>query len=438
MKILIAYYSRTKNTAEVAEILTKEMEGRGHTVDIEKIVPVKEHGFWAWSLIRVFKSECAIQPPKIRNLSGYDAILVGSPNWTRLSLPVMAYLRRAEGLKYKKVGFFATTAMWPNFEWYILSAYLLDFTSSRIIDKKRGNVVATALLSSWFKDWGCNSEYGKRALKNLCNQIESPVCATKNCILGQGEIAGIRLFIIVYLALWFFSLILQLLLFVLKTPIFSWYQYSALFTIGLAANLTLLIAMSRKKELTLARYIASICLILGWTLVLSFVAPAFFNLTTVGYILLFIFFTAFRDGKMILFNGLVTVSCYGLLYLAYPLRDVLLNPSLDLSIILLTTGAVSFITQTLRNHYVSSLEAREELESAKTSLEITITERTKELQELAASLDIRVQERTKELQDKLEELEKFHKLVVGRELKMAALKEEIDRLQEELKKLRGE
>ena len=46
-------------------------------------------------------------------------------------------------------------------------------------------------------------------------------------------------------------------------------------------------------------------------------------------------------------------------------------------------------------------------------------------------LEQRVQERTKELQKKVEELEKIHRLTVGRELKMIELKKEIKRLEEE-------
>lgn len=47
-------------------------------------------------------------------------------------------------------------------------------------------------------------------------------------------------------------------------------------------------------------------------------------------------------------------------------------------------------------------------------------------------LQEQVDKKTKELQEKLEELETFHKIAVGRELKMIELKEKIEKLEEEL------
>ena len=55
----------------------------------------------------------------------------------------------------------------------------------------------------------------------------------------------------------------------------------------------------------------------------------------------------------------------------------------------------------------------------------------KKLQE---ELEGKVRERTRELQGKIEELERFNRLAVGRELKMVALKEKIEKLKEELEK----
>jgi PAS domain S-box-containing protein len=51
-----------------------------------------------------------------------------------------------------------------------------------------------------------------------------------------------------------------------------------------------------------------------------------------------------------------------------------------------------------------------------------------ELKKLQLELDEKIKERTKELQERIEELEKFHRLVVERELKMIELKEEIEKL----------
>jgi PAS domain S-box-containing protein len=59
-----------------------------------------------------------------------------------------------------------------------------------------------------------------------------------------------------------------------------------------------------------------------------------------------------------------------------------------------------------------------------------------EIKALQESLEEKVRERTKELQEKIKELEKFHKLAVGRELKMIELKKEIKRLKMELEKIK--
>lgn len=79
------------------------------------------------------------------------------------------------------------------------------------------------------------------------------------------------------------------------------------------------------------------------------------------------------------------------------------------------------------------IEASEALKETNVTLEVKVNARTKELQELAASLDEQVKNKTKDLQAKIDELEVFHKLAVGRELKMIELKKEIDALKKPLK-----
>ena len=67
-------------------------------------------------------------------------------------------------------------------------------------------------------------------------------------------------------------------------------------------------------------------------------------------------------------------------------------------------------------------------EESKAILQIKVKARTKELEELAEGLDNKVKDRTKRLEERLSELEKFHKLTVGREIKMIKLKKEIQKL----------
>ncbi len=72
-------------------------------------------------------------------------------------------------------------------------------------------------------------------------------------------------------------------------------------------------------------------------------------------------------------------------------------------------------------------EAKEALEDEKMILEVRVKARTKELEELAQGLEEKVKERTKELQGRIDQLERFHQLTVGREIKMMELKKELER-----------
>lgn len=73
-------------------------------------------------------------------------------------------------------------------------------------------------------------------------------------------------------------------------------------------------------------------------------------------------------------------------------------------------------------------EAKKQLEIYNTQLESKVKERTSELETMKSSLEKAVQNRTEELNKKISELEDMNKVMVGRELKMVELKNEIDRL----------
>ena len=75
-----------------------------------------------------------------------------------------------------------------------------------------------------------------------------------------------------------------------------------------------------------------------------------------------------------------------------------------------------------------------EIQEQKEILEIKVNARTKELKDLSMGLEENIKERTKELQEKLDELERFQKITIGREKKMIELKKEITDLKEKLEK----
>lgn len=95
------------------------------------------------------------------------------------------------------------------------------------------------------------------------------------------------------------------------------------------------------------------------------------------------------------------------------------------------------VTEKIVESNFTQRQIKEVLEEAKTTLEIKVRARTRELQEFSQNLEEQIKERTKELYRKMEELEKFQKLAVGREIKMVELKKEIQRLKEETKTIKS-
>jgi hypothetical protein len=435
MKILIAYYSRTGQTEKLAEAIKKELENRGHLVDVEKVKAKKEHSFLGWQFIRLFKGECEILPPKIKDLSKYDAICIGSPNWTRLSLPMARYLKKVKGLEYKNVGFFATTAAPPAFEWYILSAYLLDWTFSKIIERKKGRVIESILLSSLFKRWDVDSEYGKREIKKLCDKITTPAFSIKEYILKQREIESLRFFAALFSFLFLVSLFFGI--------VFNFTKYFPFLILFFLTFISLTILRERNLWVSFGKNIGSFSLIWFWTLINLYLQPTFGRVITFGYLLVFIIMSSFRSRNSVILSGIFSFLSYGILYFNFLSKNVF-NPILDLSLIGISCGIVALITDNSYKSYLNLLNAQEEIDKMRKKLEIKVKERTRELEELAKGLEEKVKERTKELQEKtielqkrVAELEEFHRLAVGRELKMIELKEEIKKLKEELEKFKS-
>lgn len=79
-------------------------------------------------------------------------------------------------------------------------------------------------------------------------------------------------------------------------------------------------------------------------------------------------------------------------------------------------------------------KTRAALQETRAVLGIRVKARTRELEELARTLEERAKERTRELQERVTELEKFHHLTVGRELKMMELKRKVKELEAGLRK----
>ncbi len=434
MKILIAYYSKGGSTEKIAQALEKEFKARGHYVDTEAVKPAKEHSFFIWWHLRIFSGECKIQPLKIKDVSKYDVICIGSPNWTRISLPMAEYLKEVTGLRNKGIGFFSTTAAPPGLEWYVFSAYLLDLSLSKIIEKKRGRIVNSILLSSVFKRWGLASDFGRRVIKEFCDKIESPAKPLKEHTLKQKEIEESRLVIVVLLVFNVVFLAFQAVSSFLKRQFLSWPEFFILLAIGLLSYFIIVTILGNKKAIFLGKYITIITAVSFWTLAVLFFPEIFGRMIILGYLFFFMLAFFFHNVRAVIFSGVLALFSYAFLFSNYQLIGYL-NPGWDITVIISGFFIASFITRNLRDYFFKLLEAQDEADEARLSLEIKITARTRELKELADSLEKKVKTRTAELQEKINELEKFNKLTVGRELRMIELKEEIKKLKEELKKI---
>lgn len=107
--------------------------------------------------------------------------------------------------------------------------------------------------------------------------------------------------------------------------------------------------------------------------------------------------------------------------------------NLDVKIDVKSKTEIGELADTFKKMLEDLKKSKVRLEESKNVLEVKVEARTKELRELAESLEEKVKRRTKELQERVSELERFHKLTVGREAKMLELKEKIKKLEAKLK-----
>ena len=393
MKILIAYYTLQGNTERVALAIKEQFERRGHTVDMERIRPARERSFFRWYMLRHFRGECDIRPPEHADVSEYDRICIGSPNWTRLALPVARYIETVQGLDYKLVGFFATTAGPPPVEWYFFSAYLLDMTFSRRIEKRGARIAASILLSSLFTRWQLQSPLGSAAVRRLCEQLEAPLRSLKDYMLRQKEIHGVRISIVLFSLLLFFSLLFQIVTRASGNPFLTWPQFAAPAAVVAGACFALISMVMLGSGVFLGKYVAGAVLAAGWSLVVYFLKPMWGATIVSGYVFGLIVVGFFRSSGAVLFSGLLTLGGYGLLA-AYGSLGSVLNPASDCPLMVVAAAIISMSTSSLQRYTVTLFGTQDKLEVEKAELkhyqdhlEELVGERTAEVERARDNLD---------------------------------------------------
>jgi flavodoxin len=433
MKILIAYYSKSGNTEKVAQAIKDDLQARKHLVDVEIIKPKKEHGSLVWQFIRLFSGTCEIEELKIKNISSYDAICLGSPNWTRVSLPLASYIETIDGLKYKNVFFFSTTVLPPKIEWYILSAYLLSYSFSKNVVKRGGRIISNLLLSSCFKRWGVFSKYGREVVADFCDNVEKFKFFSKANKLKQKEEEDNRFIVMVIFLLDFFVLVLKIGFLVAKKQFISWEKIAIFIFLTGIVYFSVIALTHNKKAVFAGKYITFGFFTLLWTVAVIALNFEGGLVVVFGYIFLLMVAFSFRDFKVVIFTGLLSLVFYTYLSVEYILL-LDLSPQSDLAFLFSAVFIISVAAGIVEKNFFQLLRDQEEIEEARMTLEIKIAARTRELKEVADSLEEKVQERTAELSNKIEELGFFNRLAVGRELKMVELKEQIKSLEGQLKK----
>ena len=431
MRILIAYYSRTGKTEKLAETIESEFKNRGHEVDVEKIKPVKERSFFGWFFLRIFKDACPIEEPRIKDVSRYDAVCVGSPNWSRVALPMAQYLKEVDGLKYKNVGLFSTAKLWPAIEWALFSAYLLETSFSNLVEEKGGRSITTILLSSLFGHWGIKSNYGRREIVKFCYAIETPILSYKEYILFQKETKEIRFLIALFSAILSFILLGKAISQYFGLMFLSWQQALILSGFYLTSVFALLARLSSREKLHRAKYLAMTCLLATWILTVIFARPAINSEMVLGCVILLMLTTFFRHPRVTFFSGAVVIAEYfGFRFFLSPAGQAQIIA--DIFFLLFGVGIAAVISRKIKTYFISLLELQDEIETIRATYGIRVNARTRELNDIVRSLDEQVMERTLELREKVETLEKINRIAIDRELKMIQLKEEITKLKEQV------
>lgn len=102
-KILIAYYSWSGNTQEVAEAIKKETNGTLFRIETVKPYPEKYQETTAQAKKEINDGYRPELKEKVADIAQYDIIFIGSPNWWGTIAPVVSTFLESYDLKGKTV-----------------------------------------------------------------------------------------------------------------------------------------------------------------------------------------------------------------------------------------------------------------------------------------------------------------------------------------------
>ncbi len=138
MNILIAYYSKTGTTEMVAVALQQQLALDGHSVKLEKILPLKEEKA---SHYKKMEKDVALKDPLV-DVKGFDLVLVGTPVWGFSPCPIVSsYLRILRNAEKKPFALFATCTVLPGTTMQSMSGVLAT---------KGANVIGNLAIKSVF------------------------------------------------------------------------------------------------------------------------------------------------------------------------------------------------------------------------------------------------------------------------------------------------
>ncbi len=248
--------------------------------------------------------------------------------------------------------------------------------------------------------------------------------STLDKYLIEEEIKGLRILVASYTIFIVCVTLVFILGKIMGVTLIGDWQFTVLFFTNILSSLYAIFTVYKRKKIFWTKYVLFAVMAVAITLGVYWTGSLWVFL---GYYLLAAMASFFYNWKISVFCGLVCILSF--CALIYFTSRILLIEGVAWLIYFVPTVGVMTATNVRNYIFVKDIvEKNEEVEEAKTTLEIKILARTRELRKLSGDLEKQVEERTAELKEKMADLERFNKLAVGRELKMIELKEEVKKL----------